>query len=113
MATAPAPPPNKFYYYSSGVDNGIDPATGQSARSVTRVSGPLRRLAAFAQRPQEHLRCQRDCLSVGKRLACVASVDPTTFTIYFTGDPWAFNQWGPNQRTIKFSPAPTRRGNGI
>jgi hypothetical protein len=95
--------PNKFYYYvANGLEYGVDPATGQSAKLSNRAfRARPEDLDSLKAVPQDRL---RDVNVIAyqsweaTRLR-VSSIDATTATIYFTGStPWPFNQWAPNQR---------------
>ncbi|MHB8972748.1 MAG: right-handed parallel beta-helix repeat-containing protein [Pirellulaceae bacterium] len=95
--------PNKFYYYvASGVEHGIDPATGQLAQLGNRAfqANPAD-LQVLKDLTPEQLRDVNVLVyqSWEATRLRVASVDSATATIHFTGTtPWGFNQWGPSQR---------------
>ena len=95
--------PNEFYHYMfRKVAHGADPANGEESDLSRR---------AFVARPEDIaplLAVPKSLLSDVTLVAYhaweisrhrIASVDPETNTVITTGPaPWAFMQWGPNQR---------------
>jgi len=95
--------PNRFYHYMQGaVGQGIDPLTGRPADLSGRAFvarpddlAPLRRLSGEARRDVTLVAYHSWEISRHR----VVSVDFQTNTLVSVGAaPWAFLQWGPNQR---------------